>query len=158
VTRKTVVRLLFMRGNRGGTSVAGSRTFSALPCTRTSHLLVLSPLRIVVANATTPGCAVTRSSEPGPALKSTDSQSREQLTGKTIGRAPRDSAKCPSFASPSKVRQRSGLRGVGVTSSTAVSCIAVRLRAIGRMVAEVNQARAGPKGPKAQPEGPKARD
>jgi hypothetical protein len=158
VTRKTVVRLLFMRGSRGGTSVAGSRTFSALPCTRTSHLLVPSPLRMVVANATTPGCAVTRSSEPGPALKSTDSRSSAQLTGNTIGRAPRDSAKYPSFASRSKVRQRSGLRGVGVARSPAVSCIAVRLSAIGRMVAEVNQPGAGPKGPKAPPEGPKATD
>jgi hypothetical protein len=56
------------------------------------------------------------------------------------------------------VRQRSGLRDVGVAHSTAVSCIAVRLRAIGRMVADVTQPGAGPKGPKAPPEGPKARD
>jgi hypothetical protein len=157
VTRKTVVRLLFMKGNRGGTSVAGSRTFSALPCTRTSDLH-LSALETVVPNATIPGCAVTRSSDPGPALKSSDSPSRAQLTGNTIGSAPRESARYPSFASRSKVRQRSGLRGVGVAGSTAASCIAVRLRAIARMVAEVNQLGAGPKGPKAPPEGPKARD
>ena len=56
-----------MRGNRGGTSAPGQRTFSALPCTRTSHLQVPSALGMVVPNATIPGCAVTRSSEPGPA-------------------------------------------------------------------------------------------
>ena len=106
-------------------------------------------------DATIPGCAVTRSSDPGAALKSSDSPSRAQLTANTTGRAPRDSAKYPSFASRSNVRQRSALRGVGVARSTTVSCIAVRLSAIGRMVAEVNRPRAGPKDPKAPPEDPK---
>ena len=55
------------------------------------------------------------------------------------------------------MRQRSALRGVGVARSTTVSCIAVRLSAIGRMVAEVNRARAGPKDPKAPPEGLKGK-
>ena len=143
-----------MSGSRGGTSEAGQRTSSALPCTRTSHLQVPSVQGMVVPNATIPGCVVTRSSEPGPARTNSESPSRAQLTGTTIGRAPRDSARYPSFASRSNVRQPSGLRRGGVASSTAVSGIAVGLKAIRRMVAEVSQPGAGPKGPKAQSEGP----
>ena len=81
-----------------------------------------------------------------------------QLTANTIGRAPRESAKYPSFAPLSKVRQRSGLRRGGVARSTAASSIAVGLRDIRRMVAEMNRPGSGPKGPKEQPEGPKAGD
>jgi hypothetical protein len=154
----TVVWPLFMRGKRGGTSATGSRTFSALPCTRTSHLQVPSALAMDVPNATIPGCPAIRSSEPGPALKSSDSPSRAQLTGNTIGSALRESARYPFFAPRSKVRQRAGLRREGVARSIPVSCIAVGLRAIQRMVVEVNPPGSGPKGPKAQSEGPKASD
>ena len=109
-----------MCGNRGGTSEPGQVTSSALPCTRTSHRQAPSLLGMVVPNATIPGCVVTRSSEPGPARTNNESPSRAQLTGTRIGRAPRDSARYPSFASWSKVRQLSGLRRGGVARSTAV--------------------------------------
>ncbi len=149
-----MVRLVLIRGSRGGKSAGRPSTPAAFPCTRTSHLLAPLPFRMVVPNATMPGSAPIRSMAHGPARTRRESPSRAQVTGTTIGRAPRDNAKYPCVASLSKVRQRWGRRRGPVDASPDVSYIAAGPTAIRRMLAETLPPGAGPKAPKPPPEGP----